>query len=297
MTSCPAPVKPFLYLSWAVMLLSIVPTVTKYVFQQSDIDPVGIACARVGIGFLFLLVAALVRDRRGLAALSLRDVCLLTILGWLGVGSYVIAAWGIQHTRVTHYILIYSLLSPLTSLFSMMLGKSRFTSLKVMGLVLSVIGCLCAVSRNGFDLSVEFGFGDGLILLFTLMMATHIVLSVGIVKRFGALVAHTVMFGSSAVMLVVEDLLSAAPLHVQASLPIGCAMTFIGIATASVFLLRSLALQTLTPATVAVCHNLVPVTAILFAHLYLGESIGVGTFVGGAAILAGVEMVRRSEAP
>ncbi|MBU6479383.1 MAG: DMT family transporter [Nitrospirae bacterium] len=70
-----------------------------------------------------------------------------------------------------------------------------------------------------------------------------------------------------------------------------------GVATASVFLLRYRALQTISPATVAVYQNLTPVCAILFAHLYLGEPIQFSTMVGGAIILLGAEMVRRANQP
>jgi drug/metabolite transporter (DMT)-like permease len=288
-------VQPFLYLAGVVILLSTVPTVTKFVFQHSDVNPLGMACIRVGIGFVFLAVVTALRDRRGVMALTAWDLCLLTFLGWLGVGSYVIAAWGIQHTKVTHYILIYSLLSPFTSLLSVVLGKSRMSRLKIIGILMALFGCVSAVSQKGLDLGIGFGFGDLLILLFTVMMAFHIVMSVGVVKRLGALIAHTVMFGSSAIMLIMAALVLGEPLHVEPSLSMSASLIYIGGATATVFLLRSLALQTLAPVTVAVCHNLVPVTAILFAHLYIGESIGGGTFVGGAAILAGVELVRRGE--
>lgn len=287
--------QPFLYLSCVVLLLSTVPTVTKYVFQHSEVSPVSISCIRVGIGFVFLLAVSLLQDRRGMRGLKWRDVCVLTLLGGLGVGSYVIAAWGIQHTKVTHYILIYSLLSPLTSLLSAALGRSRLSLMKMGGILMAFLGCVSAVSQKGVDLGGEFGFGDFLILLFTVMMAAHIVMSVGVVKRFGALIAHTVMFGSSAIILIMAACVLAEPLHVEPSLSMSASLLYIGGATAAVFLLRSLALQTLAPVTVAVCHNLVPVTAILFAHWYLGETIGVGTFVGGAAILIGVELVRRED--
>lgn len=291
-----AHVQPFLYLSGVVTLLSTVPTVTKYVFQHSDVDPIGMACIRVGIGFVFLFGVTFLRDRRGLQSLTVWDWCLLTLLGWLGVGSYVIAAWGIQHTKVTHYILIYSLLSPITSLFSAGMGKSRLNILKIAGIVLALCGCASAVSQKGLDLEIGFGFGDVLILLFTVMMASHIVLSVGLVKRFGALVAHTVMFGTSVAMLILVDMVAATSLHVDLSLSMSSSLIYIGIATAAVFLLRSLALQSLAPTTVTVCHNLVPVSAILFAHFYLGEAIGISTLVGGVAIIGGVELVRRGDA-
>ena len=70
-----------------------------------------------------------------------------------------------------------------------------------------------------------------------------------------------------------------------------------GVATASVFLLRYRALQSISPSTVAVYQNLTPECAILFARLYLGEPIRFGTIVGGAIIFLGAEMVRRATQP
>jgi drug/metabolite transporter (DMT)-like permease len=286
-------VQPILYLSGVVMFLSTVPVVTKYVFQHSDVDPIGMACIRVGIGFMFLCAITCLRDYQGFRGLTLRDMGLLTLLGGLGVGSYVIAAWGIQHTRVTHYILIYSLLSPFTCVLSAALGKGRLSARKMLGILMALAGCVGAVSQKGLDLGISFGFGDLLILLFTLMMAVHIVLSVGVVKRLGPMIANTVMFGSSAVMLFSAAGLSTSTVQADLSFSTSASMLYVGVATAIVYLLRSLALQALGPAIVMVCHNLVPVTAILFAHLCLGETMGIWTFVGGAVILAGIELVRR----
>ena len=71
-------------------------------------------------------------------------------------------------------------------------------------------------------------------------------------------------------------------------------VAYVGVATAAVFLLRYVALQSLTPMTVGVYHNLVPVCTILLAYVYLGEVVGASTVLGGASIIAGAEWVRRA---
>ena len=218
----------------------------------------------------------------------------LTLLGGLGVGSNVIAAWGLQLTSVTHYILIYSLLSPITALFSVLLRKSQSSPLKIIGIAISLVGGGIAISEKLATFQTDFGIGDLLILLFTIMMATHLVWSANIVKRFGAMTANTVMFGSSALVLVLGALVWTRPPTDDLSMPIASSVLYIGVATASVFLLRYRALQSISPSTVAVYQNLTPVCAILFAHLYLGEPIRFSTIVGGAIILLGAEMVRRA---
>lgn len=287
-------IEPFICLLSAVLLLSTVPTLTKYVFQHSAVDPLGMALVRVMAGFFFLFAITLAQDLRGLSALTAGDVFRLTLLGGLGVGSYVIAAWGIQLTSVTHYILIYSLVSPLTALLSVLLGKSHGCSLKMIGIAISLVGCGIAMLDKLDNFQTDFGLGDLLILVFTIMMAAHLAWSANIVKRFGAMTANTVMFGSSALFLLFGASVWGHPPTDDLSLPLVSSMFYIGVATASVFLLRYRALQTICPATVAVYQNLAPVGGILFAHVGLGEPIQLSTMVGGGIILLGAEMVRRS---
>ena len=106
------------------------------------------AFIRVTTGFFFLLAITLAQDRRGLSALTAEDVFRLTLLGGLGVGSNVIAAWGLRLTSVTHYILIYSLLSPVTALFSVLLRKSPSSPLKMIGIAISLAGGGIAISEK-----------------------------------------------------------------------------------------------------------------------------------------------------
>ena len=289
--------QPFLYLLSAVLLLSTVPTVTKYVFLHSTADPLGMALIRVMIGFAFLLAITLAQDRRGLSGLTAGDLSRLTLLGALGVGSYVIAAWGLRLTSVTHYIVIYSLLSPVTALFSVVLQKSESSPLKIVGIVTSLVGGGIAMSEKLTNFQTNFWFGDFLIFTFTIMMAAHLVGSADIVKRFGAMTANTVMFGSSALLLSVAALVWGHLPSDDLSMPLVSSVLYIGVATASVFLLRYRALQAISPATVAVYQNLTPVCAILFACLYLGEPFQLNAIVGGAIILLGAELVRQANQP
>lgn len=287
-------VEPLIALFGAVLLLSTVPTVTKYVFQHSNVDPLGMALIRVMTGFLFLFAITFVQDRRGLGALTAGDVLRLTLLGGLGVGSYVIAACGLRLTTVTHYILIYSLLSPITALFSVLVRKSSGGYLKMFGIVISLFGGVIAMSERLEHFKAEFGLGDLLILLFTVMMAAHLVWSANIVKRYGAMTANTVMFGSSGLLLLFGASIWTSPPVGHLSTTIVVSVLYIGVATASVFLLRFRALRTISPATVAVYQNLTPVCGIMFARFYLGEHIRTSTIVGGTIILIGAEVVRRA---
>ena len=289
-------VVPLACLVGVVVLLSSVTPVIKFVFQHSHVQPLGLACFRVMIGFLLLLAMTWLWDRRGLLSLSAPDLSRLALIGFLGVFSYAIAAWGLMHTSVVHYALIYGLLPSITAGLSVLCGYDRMTVPRCLGIVLSLAGCLVALAVAGPDNGPSIQVGDLLVLIFTVMMSAHIVFSSGVVKRFGVMVSNTVMFGSSSLLLSFGSLPWANSLPEDSSSPlIMLLVVYVGCATAAVFLLRCRSLQSLSPATVGTYHNFIPICTVLLAYACLNEPLGAGTIAGGLMVLAGAETVRRPQ--
>ena len=285
---------PILCLVGVVALLSSITPVMKYVLQHSGLTFLSIANGRIVIGFLFLVAMTACWDWKGLRALSVSDGARFGVLGLLGVGSYVVAAYGLLYTNVTHYALIYSLLPTFTAFFSWCLSKEQVSWGGLAGILLSWAGCLLALSNNLEAGAVKVGFGDPLVLLFTLMMAAHIVLSMHIVRRHGVLTANTAMFGTSAVLVSGCSIAWGDPAPAaDLSWNVWSAVLFIGLGTAGVFLLRCRSLQLLPPATVGAYHNLIPICTIAIAHWSLGEPLTGQTIIGALAVLVGTEFVRR----
>jgi drug/metabolite transporter (DMT)-like permease len=289
------PVVPLLCLVGVVLLLSSVTPVIKYIFQHSHLRPVGLACFRVMIGFLFLLIITWLWDRRGLISLSLGDVARLGFVGFLGVFSYAIAAWGLMHTSVVHYALIYGLLPSCTAALSVLFGHDRMTVQKCLGILLSLGGCVVAICSAAPQEEAAIRWGDLFVVFFTVMMSVHIVFSSGMVKRFGVMVSNTVMFGSSSFLLLFGSLPWSDALQQEAPPLIMLSVLYVGFATAAVFLLRCRALQSLSPATVGTYHNLIPVCTVLLAYLCLDEALGVSTIIGALMVISGAEVVRRPQ--
>jgi drug/metabolite transporter (DMT)-like permease len=286
---------PLACLIGVVLLLSSVTPVIKYVFQHSHVQPIGLASFRVVIGFLLLLSMTWLLDRRGLLSLSRADLLRLGGIGFLGVFSYVIAAWGLMHTSVVHYALIYGLLPSITAGFSVVFGHDRITVPKGVGIFFSLLGCVTALTLAAPHEQAALQFGDWFVLLFTVMMSAHIVCSSGMVKRFGVMVSNTVMFGSSSLLLAFGSMSWPNVGEADSSPLIMVSVLYIGCATAAVFLLRCRSLQSLSPATVGTYHNLVPVCTVVLAFLCLDEPLGVGTILGGVMVLIGAEIVRRPQ--
>jgi drug/metabolite transporter (DMT)-like permease len=189
---------PYISLLVIVGLLGTVTPVMKSVFVASQVNPVSVAALRTLVAFVILFPVAACRDLRALVNLSRRDVIELSLLGSLGLGSYLLAATGLKYTTVTHYVLLYSLLPAWTALFMALLRYRRLTLPVVAGIGLSMVGCTLAVTINSHSLDTTLLAGDGLVLLFTIMMALYPVASRNITSRIGTLPANAVMFGSTA---------------------------------------------------------------------------------------------------
>ena len=121
----PSQAVPILCLLGVVALLSTITPAMKYVLEHSGLTFLSIANGRIVIGFLFLTVMTACWDWKGVRALTLSDGARFGALGLLGVGSYVVAAYGLLYTNVTHYALIYSLLPTFTAFFSWCLFKEQ----------------------------------------------------------------------------------------------------------------------------------------------------------------------------
>ena len=290
-----ASVVPLACLVGVVVLLSSVTPVIKYVFQHSHVQPLELACFRVMVGFLLLLAITWLWDRRGLLSLSAPDLLRLGLIGFLGVFSYTVAAWGLMHTSVVHYALIYGLLPSITAGLSVMVGHDRINLQKGAGILFSLIGCVVALSVAVPHEEPAIQFGDLFVLLFTVMMSAHIVFSSGIVKRFGVMVSNTVMFGSSFLLLALGSIPWSDAVQDDSSPLILVSVFYVGCATAAVFLLRCRALQSLSPAIVGTYHNLIPVCTVLLAYACLGEPLGLSTVLGGVMVIIGAEIVRRPQ--
>ena len=290
----PSQVVPTLCLFGVVALLSSITPAIKYVFLHSPLDFLDVACWRVVIGFFFLTIITACLDWRGLRGLHASECLPLGVVGLLGVGAYAVAAWGLQHTSVTHYALVYSLLPTFTTLISCGLGKDRSYPLTWLGILVSWGGCVIAISDGMGLQNTHVEFGDGLALLFTAMMSVHIVLSGKIVRRHGVLVSNTAMFGTSALLLtIVNAARGTAPDVSNLSWGVAGAVLFIGFGTAGVYLLRCRSLQSLTPATVGIYHNFIPICTIILGYVSLGEPLTLQTIIGAGAVMLGTELVRR----
>ncbi|MGH7166714.1 MAG: DMT family transporter [Nitrospiraceae bacterium] len=286
---------PLLCLLAAIILLSTVAPAMKLVFLQGQITPLGMVTAKLTAAAIILVAAALFLEERELQLLNRADLVRLSLLGLLGVGlPHAIAAWGLQLTTATHYILILTLAASFTSLFGLLHQNEKIAPMMLLGLLVSFAGGLIAVSENLQQSASNLLFGDALVFLFMILMSAQLLLHSATAKRCGILTANSVMFGSSALAILTLGMLWPGPARERLSVVSLAWLMYIGVATGAVFLLRYLALRSVTPAVARVLQYLAPVSAVLLASVFLGEALELHTIIGGVLILSGVELVRRA---
>ena len=279
------------YLGVVVLLLGSISPVMKYLLTQTPLSPVGLTFSRVTIALVILMMVALLTEQNPFRAILREDLALLGLLGVWGIAAaYLVAAWGLLYTPVSHYVLIYSVMPCMTLLFSRLAGRETITGRKVLGCIISCLGCLLSI-KDSFAPFRQAILGDALILLFTILLAGHLVMSAGVVARYGAITANTIMFGSAVAALSPTALTTA---WVPQSLT-GTTVTlmlYLGVATGLVYVCRYLALQVLTPAFVGAFHDLVPVCSIWLAAVWLAEPVHAETVAAALMILAGLAVLR-----
>jgi drug/metabolite transporter (DMT)-like permease len=285
---------PIFYIILAVLMIGTMSPVNKFLLREARFEPLELAFSRALMGFLVLLPITMFWAKEELLVLKWRDFGRLSLVGLLGVGvHYGLAIWALQYTSVTHAILIYCMNPSVTAILSFFIKKERASVMKIMGIILSFSGCMLAITKGFQDTTADVKIGDLIALVNMLFVSIYMLLSANIVKQYGPRASNTVMFGSSALLLLVGMMIWTEPPPGDLTVLSGFLIVYLGVVTAVAYILRYLALASLPPSTVGAFHNLVPISAILLAAVLLNEPLGLQTIIGGMTILGGVELVRR----
>lgn len=285
---------PILYITLAVVMIGTMSPANKFLLREGRFAPLDLAFSRALMAFVVLLPITMLWAKEELTVLKWRDFRRLTFVGFIGVGvHYGLAIWALQYTTVTHAILIYCMNPSVTALLSFFIKKERVSPTKIIGILLSFSGCVIAINKGFQDTSMDVKIGDSIALVNVLLVSVYMLLSAGIVKQYGPRASNAVMFGSSALLLLGGTAIWSAPEPAPLTGTSIFLIAYLGVVTAVAYILRYLALASLPPTTVGAFHNLVPISAILLAAVFLKEPVGLQSIMGGMTILGGVELVRR----
>lgn len=257
------------------------------------VAPLWIVSARVTIGAAVLLTVLAARRVRLPRGWSLwRHLVVLGVLN--NAVPWTAVAWAQQSLPSGLTALLMALVPLSTLLVSVTVGLEQITSLRLIGL---------AVSLGGVALIVLEGVEDiGRIIAMATVMAATLLYATGTVYakrhvsgRIPALSLAAGQVSATAVLLVPFSLL-VAPLPTAGELNVaivGSLVALGALGTGFAFLLFYTLVERVGATNATMVTYLVPVIAVIAGIVVLGEELGTRVLVGGAVVVAGIWVTQR----
>lgn len=246
------------------------------------------------------LVAFVAWRERGLPRLT-RDQWLgVTLLGASGVAAYnLFFMFGLERVPASRGSLIMALNPAVIMLGGVLFLGEPFTRARVAGIALALVG-VAIVLGHGNPLGLfagHVGIGEAALFGCVLSWATYTLVGKRVLAGLSPLVATTyaalVGTGLLALACAVSGDLAFPPSDAKVWIALG----FLGVfGTAVGFVWFYDGVIAIGPARTAVFINLVPVFAIVFGVLLLGERVEAAMLVGGAIVVAGIWIINRPQA-
>jgi drug/metabolite transporter (DMT)-like permease len=265
-----------------------------------EVDPVTVVWLRFGMGVLIL--GTVVWHRKQLRLPERKDWLYFALLGFLGITLH---QWLQSTGLVTAKAVTTGWIVATTPIFMALLSwfflKEKLAWYQVLGIGLAAFGVLLVIAKGNLPslFSGHFGSaGDFLILISAPNWAIFSTLSRPGLKKYPAarMMFYVMSFGwlfSSVLFFTSGNLQQIHQLSVNGWV----AVAFLGVFCSGIaYIFWYDALQTLPVAQTGAFLYFEPVITVIVAGLFLGESLFLAGFLGGAVILAGVWMVNRKPA-
>src|SRR5262245_4288265 len=259
-----------------------------------DVSPFTVAATRFTIATA--LLAIWVARRGGLVRPSRRDLPLVLPLGATAVAGYnALFLYGLELAPASDGAIIVPGLAPVfTVLIAWPVLGERIDRRGVAGFLLAFVGLVAVIGPSG---GVD---GDRLlgVLLFVAGAAcwgVYSVLGKSATARFGAVRATFYATATGALLLLPFAVgASGGSELADADGSAWASILYLAVfGTVLAFVLFYEGISRIGASRATAFALLIPIFGVLGSVLVLGESIGVGTFVGGIAILAGLWLVQK----
>jgi len=260
--------------------------VTRYLVTGAD--PITLAILRWGIGFLFVLPAALLLrakfpPRGDWLAVAALGICFFGLF-------FVFYNIALAYTTAARASLALSTLPLQTMIVGALLRIEPLTRRKTLGVCIAVLGVFAALASGLADAPVGAWRGELIMTGAVLCMAFYNVWSRPFMQRSSALGFLTVGMGAGAAALLVVGLLTGRVAVLGSfGAPQWIAGVYLGIGGGALaFFLWVMALERATPTRVAATMTVNPLAAGLLATQLVGEPITPNLVLGLIAVFAGI---------
>ena len=253
------------------------------------VPPWTLNAGRFVVATLILLPALVYRREWPPKRLWLR----LILMSLTGITAFnAVLYTGLRYTSAINATLVNATTPVTTTLIAHFLIREEITRRRIVGIALSFIGIAWIVSRGSLAalFALNFNIGDLIVFCATSLWSFYIVSAKPLMRDLSpfVLTALTTVIGTLFVIPIAAleiSLTGADLLHrevIAAILYLGIFPSFLS------FFLWNRSIRVFGPSRASLAYNTLPLSAVILAGIFLGESLKLYQVTGGAIIIAGV---------
>ena len=252
------------------------------------------ASYRYLVALLFMVPILLVKDPKAFKVTK-KQLFQLSLLGATGIFAYSFFFFtGLRMVKASHGALIVALNPVLVMLISSSIGKERISSIKIIGLLLSITGTAIVIARGDLlDLFTMFTWGDAFMLGCPISWALYTYFAKDALKFATPLQASTwaIVIGLAMILFFVP--FETYPTKVDWT--IWLAIVYLGICGSVLgFVWYYEGIKEIGPVKTSVFNNLIPIFAVMFSVVLLDETIHAYMWYGSALVISGVYIINKN---
>lgn len=269
---------------WGISFISIKIAV-------SEVPPLTMALIRFAMASAILL--AIIRRVEPEAKVDKNDRNNMMLAGFLGITIYFFFEnIGVKLTTASNASLIISLTPIMAIIMDVLIFKSRISSGRMLGIIVSVIGSYLVVTANGqIDFSSTAFRGNLLMLGAMLSWVFYTGMNKSLQGKYSGLFLTTYQTLWGTIFLLPMSLLEYKHWHLFSLTALGNIFFLAVCCSALGYFLYLYALKKLDVTITTLYLNLVPIVAVISGYLILQETILPIQLLGGLFIIAGILMV------
>jgi len=222
-----------------------------------------------------------------------KDVPELILLGIFGAAlTYILQDSGISMTKVINSSLMVIFNPAMTLLLSAFFLKERIDAKKIIALFIAFLGAFLVITNGDINIGTKMNdiIGSLLVLTSTFCWAIYTIISKNFVKRHSPIFITVYSSILGALMLIPVAFLTSSPSRFLTLSLYGFAgLLYLAVAcVAFCYFAWSYALERIEASRTAVFTYLLPLFTVIFAYIFLNESITPISAFGGLLIFLGV---------
>ena len=287
-------ISPYVVLGVGVLSVSTGAILVRY--AQGEASSLAIAAYRMGIAFVIVLAATLVKCRGELLTLPRRDL-MLGVLSGLFLAVH-FATWisSLAFTSVANSVVLVNTIPLWVGLLTPLVTRERLGRATIISIIVSVVGAvIIGLGIEGGSESSRHLLGGALATVGAVGAAAYILIGRNLRRRHSLLVYVTVCYGTAAAFLWAAVLVSGQRVAGFSGQTWGALIALALVSQILGHTTYNWTLRYLSASMIAVSLLAEPIVGTLLAFLLFSESLTVVQAVGAGLILTGIYLAAKGE--